>query len=159
MPQGGKLMDIMELGAIGELVGGAAVLVTLVYLVIQIRQNTSQVRLSTATAMIANIQAALEPVYEHFDTFDRGLDDDADLPGRDARMFSLLMLRIFHALQNSYYQQIEGALGSDWYLVHLNAISAFTHRLGGLRWWNENREKFAEDFREKVDSIAGAPTP
>ena len=40
-------MDIMELGAIGELVGGVAVLVTLVYLALQIRQNTSQVRLST----------------------------------------------------------------------------------------------------------------
>ncbi len=152
-------MNIMELGAIGELVGGVAVLVTLIYLVIQIRQNTSQVRLSTATAMLANIQNAGVPLYDHWDTFDQGLDDDADLSGRDGRMFSLLMLRVFHALQNSYYQQIEGALGNDWYVVHGHAIGAFTHRPGGLRWWNENREKFAEDFRDKVNSIAGAATP
>lgn len=32
-------MDIMELGAIGELVGGAAVLVTLIYLARQVRQG------------------------------------------------------------------------------------------------------------------------
>jgi hypothetical protein len=38
-------MDIMELGAIGELVGGAAVLVTLVYLALQVRQGTSQSQL------------------------------------------------------------------------------------------------------------------
>ena len=33
-------MDIMELGAIGEMVGGVAVLATLIYLVVQVRQNT-----------------------------------------------------------------------------------------------------------------------
>ena len=32
-------MDIMELGAIGELVGGVAVVATLVYLAVQIRQG------------------------------------------------------------------------------------------------------------------------
>ena len=42
-------MDIMELGAIGELVGGVAVLATLVYLAIQIRQNTASNRLEFRT--------------------------------------------------------------------------------------------------------------
>ena len=32
-------MDILELGAIGELVGGAAVLVTLIYLAVQLRRT------------------------------------------------------------------------------------------------------------------------
>ena len=35
-------MNIMELGALGEFVGSIGVIVTLVYLAIQIRQNTSQ---------------------------------------------------------------------------------------------------------------------
>ena len=35
-------MDIMELGAIGELVGGVAVIGTLVYMALQVRQNTRQ---------------------------------------------------------------------------------------------------------------------
>ncbi len=38
-------MDIMELGAIGELVGGVAVLVTLVYLAVQVRQGRRDLRL------------------------------------------------------------------------------------------------------------------
>ncbi len=33
-------MDIMELGAIGELVGGLAVIGSLIYVGIQVRQNT-----------------------------------------------------------------------------------------------------------------------
>ena len=37
-------MDIMELGAIGELVGGIAVIATLVYLALQVRQGTQVAR-------------------------------------------------------------------------------------------------------------------
>ena len=40
-------MDIMELGAIGELVGGAAVLVTLIYLALQVRNSAQEQRVSS----------------------------------------------------------------------------------------------------------------
>lgn len=37
-------MDIMELGAIGELVGGVAVIGSLIYVGLQVRQNNEQAR-------------------------------------------------------------------------------------------------------------------
>ncbi len=37
-------MDIMELGAIGEMVGGVAVLATLIYLAVQVRQGNKTER-------------------------------------------------------------------------------------------------------------------
>lgn len=37
-------MDIIELGAIGELVGGVAVFVTLVYLAVQVRHGRNDLR-------------------------------------------------------------------------------------------------------------------
>lgn len=54
-------MTIVELGAIGEFAGSIAVLITLIYLAVQVRQNTRHVRaqmghdgwLSTASADIA----------------------------------------------------------------------------------------------------------
>ncbi len=39
-------MDIMELGAIGELVGGVAVIGSLIYVGLQVRQNNEQARQS-----------------------------------------------------------------------------------------------------------------
>ncbi len=44
-------MDIMELGAIGELVGGVAVIGSLIFVGLQVRQNTRQMQLQTATAV------------------------------------------------------------------------------------------------------------
>mgnify|MGYP000105893757 CR=1 FL=1 len=49
-------MNIMELGALGELVGSIGVLATLIYLAIQMRQNTMAVRLNTAHAVTGELQ-------------------------------------------------------------------------------------------------------
>jgi hypothetical protein len=46
-------MDIMELGAIGELVGGVAVIATLIYLALQVRDNTRSLR-ATGTQQFAD---------------------------------------------------------------------------------------------------------
>ena len=46
-------MTLTELGALGEFVGGIAVLVTLIYLVVQLRQNTTTTRSSAYQSWIA----------------------------------------------------------------------------------------------------------
>ena len=48
-------MDIMELGAIGELVGGVAVLVTLVYLAVQVRHGAKATRYATTQNLVATM--------------------------------------------------------------------------------------------------------
>ena len=46
-------MDITTLAAWGEFLGGIAVVISLVYLASQIRQNSKLLRASTASAMFA----------------------------------------------------------------------------------------------------------
>ncbi len=47
-------MDILELGAIGELVGGAAVLVTLIYLALQVRHGNEVEKSETHRAFVSD---------------------------------------------------------------------------------------------------------
>jgi hypothetical protein len=49
-------MTIMELGALGEILGAIAVIVTLIYLAVQIKQNTR--------SMNENRQLALAQTYQ-----------------------------------------------------------------------------------------------
>ena len=43
-------MDLTQLANLGEFIGGVAVLVTLIYLVIQLRQNTQELQQTTEVA-------------------------------------------------------------------------------------------------------------
>ena len=44
-------MDLTQLANLGEFIGGVAVLVTLIYLAVQVRQNTLSNRVSTLLEM------------------------------------------------------------------------------------------------------------
>ena len=46
-------MTIQDLGALGELIGSVAVLATLVYLTIQMRQNTMSIRAQVEAAIMS----------------------------------------------------------------------------------------------------------
>ena len=46
-------MSIMELGALGEFVGSIAVVITLIYLALQLKQNTSSVRANAYQGWVA----------------------------------------------------------------------------------------------------------
>ncbi len=55
-------MDIMELGAIGELVGGVAVIATLIYLAMQVKQSSQASKIASYHQGIAQIvESALDP--------------------------------------------------------------------------------------------------
>lgn len=49
-------MTILELGAIGELVGGTAVVATLIYLAVQVRQNTRSIENARLLALAQTYQ-------------------------------------------------------------------------------------------------------
>ncbi len=53
-------MGTMEAGEIGELVGGVAVLATLLYLATQVRQNTAAIQETTRLAMSEQIEGFAE---------------------------------------------------------------------------------------------------
>ena len=55
-------MDIMELGAIGELVGGVAVLLTLIYLALQVGQNVKQLKVSSLQTAVVGYAQLIEGI-------------------------------------------------------------------------------------------------
>lgn len=50
-------MTIQELGALGEMIGGIAIILSLIYVGVQIRQNTKATKSATANATIATTTA------------------------------------------------------------------------------------------------------
>ena len=55
-------MTITELGSLGEFIGALAVLVTLIYLVLQIRQNTQSIRSQSRFSVLETLNADLRQI-------------------------------------------------------------------------------------------------
>ena len=64
-------MTIQELGSLGEFIAAIATLATLVYLAVQIRQNTKSVRASTYHEAISDFAHGIEEL-DSLDTWTGG---------------------------------------------------------------------------------------
>ena len=96
-------MTLSELGNIGEFVGAVAVVVSLVYLAMQIRQNTQTVRASAyhnITAQWANHLQSIADNAELSSLYFRGLADSRSLDAQESPRFFLLMASQFALLED-----------------------------------------------------------
>lgn len=147
-------MTLQDLGNLGELVGAIGVIVSLVYLAIQIRQNTRSVRAASFQEAVRDIIAitdtlAMDPELSRI--YWKGLADFESLDADERRRFSSYFVSMFRRLENIVYQTRHGALeAGSWVGVRMTAMSLFA-RPGTRTWWAQAEEFFSEDFRAYVE--------
>lgn len=144
-------MDIAELGAVGELVGGIAVLVTLVYLAIQVRQNTMQNRSQNSSDLRATIMSGFDPIYQHPDVFFRSARGASDLSDDERELFALMFTRILITYQEGFFKDREGSVGPEWLRSYRGYLRRLLRSPGARAQWDETKELFAPEFRIFVE--------
>ncbi len=156
-------MDIMELGAIGELVGGVAVLATLLYLALQVRQGNHIARQNASQALMGAtfelagrvaVDRGLAEVWAH------GEDRFDELDATDQQRLVFYEWRGLESFHNSFHQHRSGLLPDyqwrkqQW--VYRNAIGK---RQAVVEAWRVFRESYDEEFRAVVDGILRREQP
>jgi heme/copper-type cytochrome/quinol oxidase subunit 1 len=147
-------VTLNELGNLGEFISGLAVVVTLVYLAIQIRHNTRAVRSSMHQDMIESTLRIAESVS---DTDDLGrivlhADDDYDeLTEVERIRFDAYAERVFNNFESVFYSyrnsMIEEDLWESWESSYLTDISRTSMR----RYWHDERPQHLRVFLYFVD--------
>ena len=155
-------MNIMELGAIGELVGGVAVIGSLLYVGLQIRRNTAATHAGSHQAFtdsinLINLEQVRDPAVA--DLWLRGCEDRSRLDANERWRFDILLHSIFHVFETLFFQNQVGAVDRHLLAAEKRSMAAIFSTPGVQAWWTANPFSFANEFRGHVDSIAqGAAT-
>ena len=153
-------MTILELGAVGEFIGGVAVVVTLIYLAMQIRQNTSVnaslIRQNFYDATQRMMLHAVEST-EFMELFNRAWSTNDSLTPTEQMQIWRHMQAIFMGYQGFFEQYKSGALPEkDWALVR-KILTTFwlLDGKGKTDAWEQmsSGRFFNEDFLEEIDSL------
>jgi len=153
-------MTIQDLGAIGDLVGGVAVLVTLIYLAVQIRQNTevhaSLIRQNFYDATQQQILHGVEST-EFNELINRSWSTDDALTGGEQTQVWRHMQGVLMGYQGAFEQYKSGALPEkDWALARLILRSFWLLDGKGKNdaWEAMSRGGFFnQDFLEEVEGL------
>jgi hypothetical protein len=129
-------VTLEDLGNLGDFIGGLAVIATLLYLAVQIRQNTRILRTSaeqTADPIAAIANIAQSP--ENAAVYHKGLADPNDLSAEERTHFYLLMASSFYVLHQGFRAYQLGTQSRDTWRWQSRALQFYASQPGVRTWW------------------------
>jgi hypothetical protein len=159
-------MNWDAIGATGEVLGAIAVVVSLVYLAFQIRQNTRQIDENTKAAQaaafdssIAHTFKARQAIVENSDVariYLEGSNDPDSLSDEDRVRYRLIMHNTLWSLWNMQSQSRVGDLASETWNAQLATLKRIIST-EGFRWfWGNYSQEFGASFQKIVDDLAAS---
>jgi hypothetical protein len=152
-------ITINQLGSLGEFIGAIAVVASLIYVAIHIKQNTNATRISTMQAHVDiwnDIASNFCQSSELASIWYQGLKGISTLKeGTKVQFFAQLGL-IFRYYESSYLEWREDALDDRlWEGLHQTLVDQMSHP-GACQWWEYRRHWFYTDFRVMVDEVVAS---
>ena len=154
-----EAMTLEQSAYLAEIVGVFAIVVSLVYLSLQVRQNTRTTRLETVQTISSefnNFNDMLASSGELADIYHRGVFDFQSLNTTEQVRFSLLLMRVFRTWYEQYFHWRKGALDAEfWHSRNVQLADAFQYP--GWQWvWSARRHQYAKGFQEFIDNLVTA---
>jgi len=148
-------MNWDQIGAISELVSGLAVLITLVYLAVQLKQ-AKHLMLSNAHQSRTDRNIALVQFLANDDQSLRGFTGSLDFNSLDDLQKSratLLFSATLRHFEDMHYQFELGVIDDDTWEANLVGIQGATASPGARAMWQRCKHMFRKPFIDLVDSI------
>ena len=150
------MTDLESLANLGEIIGAAAVVISLVYLAVQVRQNTQAQRtenFSRALDRVAAMQAALSQNLETSVIFSKGVADTAKLSPKERMQFTWIMYELFGAFEFMFLASKTDAIPKEIWRRWSTAVGFWLSFSGVQAWWAVRPIPFTDSFTAYVESL------
>jgi hypothetical protein len=156
--RGPSTLNWEAIAAIGEAVGGFAVIASLIYLAVQIRQSRQLERAASIRELFAKgIEmtgyTALHP--EKLDTIRRGVADFSQLSVEQIDIFNGWGMHCLVTVEQAMYMHRDGLLPEASWRAFENFGLAIIRSPGGSAWWSTYSVTIGQEFVVALNEVAG----
>ena len=149
-------MNWDAIGAVGEILGALAVVLSLGYLAGQIKSNTGALRRAASRDAVAGVNEWLSHVTVDNETtnlFGRGVEDYSSLAPEEVARFRFLLFQLFKVMEDMHFQHEEGVLDHEQWEGWRWVLSQYLAAPGGQEYWTRVSKGFSPRFRELYASL------
>ncbi len=150
-------MNIEILANYADVIGGVAVVMSLIYVGIQIHRNTKSSQSQTSQSAhesLATVSLAVAKDSDFSNLARKGMLAFDELTEDEKFQFILLMVTIFRRYENIYYQYQKRFLEKDLWEGYRHSMLLYFHSSGGQAFWNLRRTHFSGIFQNYLDSTS-----
>ncbi len=154
-------MNWDAVGAIAELLGATAVVASLVYVAVQIRQNTRTVRAAATKEAASTIRDWFAMILADPDLgriFAVGVEGMGRLDENERIQFALIMFNFIKAVEDLHYQGDKGVMDPDLWRGWDYQARQYLTAPGVQEYWVQRPSAFSERFRDYVNSLDPDPS-
>ena len=154
------------LGNLGDFIGGIGVIVTVIYLAMQIRTNTLSTQTSTYQSVVGALSDwsfTLARDKEMMRIMSVGMADRTQLDAAEVSQFNMLLVSLMRHYEGIHFQYLNGFISADAWEGWSSRIRGTLVRPGVLALWEEQKGAFSPAFRRFLEvadpSQEAAPVP
>jgi hypothetical protein len=148
-------MSLSDLASLGSFVSGVAVLTSLIYLSLQVRQAERNQQISIRHSRVSRIveleRALADPAMAV--VWLRGSGSPQELTQTELSQFNSLCRAFFFHFEDSFYQREEGLLNDDAFETVVAGARLLARRLGVRAAWKVARPNFGGRFLAFMDGV------
>ena len=153
-------MDLSYYANLAEIIGTTAIVVSLIYVAVQIRQNTRATRLSTAQNIsheLREVTASLANEIETAELHLKGIANIDSLAPAEKHRFYILVSALYRVYENAYYQNREGALDPHIWEGVMGQLLITTNSSGYQTFWRDRKQLFSKNFQDFLENELPVP--
>ena len=146
-------MNWDAIAAVAETVGVIGVIVSLIYVAVQLKQNTIASNVESKLTMTRLLSDYTDVLFDtsNLNLFMKGRESMQSLQGTDRLRFSNLCLKAFWFYSAAYYQYRKHTIDEDDWFELEAMIDFFVDGAGVRHWWNRHgRTRFSGQFLDYV---------
>lgn len=142
-------------GAVGELIGAIGVMITVVYLALQVRQNTRSVRGSVHDSLAASLEHLNRPLVENGDlarALGKVTEDWYAASEEDRARVVHFYSAAFKLFENVHYQHSQGLIEDELWEGWERWMLTYFWAPGVQVWWPTRRGAYSETFARFLET-------
>jgi hypothetical protein len=149
-------MNWEAIGSLGEIIGAAAVVTSLIYVGVQFRQYKTEAQASSRDSMSrATVDMLLRIATNDtlFNVYLKGMNDPSKLGPGETYRFDMIFYAIFETWETTFSQWKRGMLTpQDWKKWEV-IIRYYLTAPGVKEFWKRHFVQFSDEFQEYIDNL------
>jgi len=145
------------IGAIAEILGAFGVILSVLYLAIQIRKDARARVADTSHAITARAGAVQQILSENRELaaiFSKGLSGDLEgLDTTDRTQFGAFLSVVTRSYEDGYYQYHQGLIEEKLWLAWARSMTDVVCTPGYVAYWRSRKHWYSEDFQTFVEDL------
>jgi len=147
--------------AIGQIAGAIAVVITIIYLAIQIRQNSEAVKSAAAQSVLESLNEAIQSAAstpQLARVVALGQTNYEQLSEDERQQFLIWLFGWFRIIEQAHHNYVLGQFEQRVWNGYARHIRSVMQAPAVRRWWKFRKSVFSPDFQRFIDSLEDEPS-